>query len=323
MTIAGEIEGGFVEPDRVEGPGPFGRGLAGRLLDALPDPAYFLDPGGRALLWNEAAARFTGYPREDMLAPFGSVEKLAYSDWSDVPLRWEELPSSRSLIEGRSVDRLLFVRRRESRQVWVEVRCSPVRGDDGAILGVLVVLRDATPAIAVEEALHQARRAAESDPLTGLANRRSLDRMLELHLGIQAREDRPLCLLMADLDHFKDVNDGWGHDVGDRALTAFAGVLQGLSRAEDLAARLGGDEFVILLPDHSLDVAARIAERIRVATPDATPPELGRRRLTASFGVAQAARDESAAQLIRRADAALYRAKALGRDRVEVDEADA
>ncbi|AMV40413.1 diguanylate cyclase [Planctomyces sp. SH-PL62] len=293
---------------------------ARRLIEAFPDAAYMVDATGRILYWNEAAVRFTGYSREEMIRPFATVERIAFTDSLGVPLSREKRPAACCLREGRSVELHLFFHHRDHRQLWVEVRGSLVRDNSGGVAGCLVVLRDATSSIVVEQALRQARREAESDPLTGLANRRTFDRLLDLHLRMQAREGRPFCLIMADIDHFKSINDGWGHAVGDRALTAFARMLQNQSRAEDVVVRFGGEEFVILLPDHSLDVAARIAERLRAATPSSAPPELGDRRLTASFGVAQALAGESASELIRRADAALYRAKDRGRDRVELDQ---
>ncbi len=296
-----------------------GRDFAARLLDAFRDPAYFVDARGRTLFWNEAVAQLTGYSAGEMLGLPASCSKLGVTDAAGVPLRTDDFLGKRTLLQGRAVDRMVSLRRRDGRRVPVEARCSPVLDDQGAAIGVLVALHDASSTVALATALRQARRAAESDPLTGLANRRALDRMLELRLLVQAADKQPFCLILADLDHFKAVNDGWGHAVGDRALTAFAEVLRGQSRAEDLVARLGGEEFVVLLPDAPLDVAARVAERLRVATPEAAPPELGPRRLSASFGVVEAAAEETASQLLRRADAALYRAKADGRDRVVVD----
>lgn len=299
-----------------------GHGFAERLLDAFRDPAYFIDVRGRAVYWNQAASRFTGRPADEMLGRPDSLGLLGFADAAGVPLRPDDFPGMRSVREGRAVDRMLSLRRRDGERIPVEARCSPVRDDDGSIAGVLILLRDATSAAALELALREARRAAERDPLTGLANRRALDRMLDLRLRIQACEGRPFCMILADIDRFKSVNDGWGHVVGDRALTAFAELLHRQSRSEDLVARFGGEEFVILLPDASLEVAARVAERLRAATPEATPPELSPRRLSASFGVAEAELGETASQLLRRADAALYRAKAAGRDRIEVDVAD-
>ena len=295
-------------------------GLARRILAALPEAVCCKDPEGRILFWNAAAERLTGYTHEEISRRPGSLDEARCTDWSGEPVREDDLPSVRCMTEDRPVTRNIFLRRNDGRRIWVELRCAPVRDETGAPAGCLIVLRDVTSTLAIGEALRQARRAAEIDPLTGLANRRNLDRMLDIHLDVLAREGRPFSLVLADLDHFKSIKDAWGHAVGDRTLIAFADLLQSHSRAEDLVVRFGGEEFVVLLPDHPLDVAAKIAERLRAATPSAAPPEREGRALTASFGVAQAVPGESAADLVRRADAALYRAKSGGRDRVEVDE---
>jgi len=124
---------------------------------------------------------------------------------------------------------------------------------------------------------------------------------------------------MSDLDHFKQINDTWGHVIGDHALAQFAAVLQNQCRSVDLVARFGGEEFVVLLPGLTLDTATQIAERLRRTAVTATPESLGQRRLTASFGVAEATPGEAASHILSRVDTALYRAKSLGRDRVEVE----
>jgi diguanylate cyclase (GGDEF)-like protein/PAS domain S-box-containing protein len=291
------------------------------LLDRLPDAVCFLDLDGRIAYWNEAAERLTGYGRDEAPRGFGLLDALNWTDYSGAAIDRGELPLVQCTARERPVAAHLFLSRKDGRRIWVEVRSTPVRDDRGELIGGLSTFRDATSSIAVEQAFRQFREAAERDPLTGLANRRHLDRMLDLHLQVLERDHRPFCLVIADLDHFKQINDAWGHTAGDRALVAFANLLQHQCRAQDLVARFGGEEFVVLLPDHTLETAARIADRLRANTPNATPPEFGGRRLSASFGVAQAVPGETAQQLIRRADAALYRAKSLGRDRVEAEPA--
>ena len=112
--------------------------------------------------------------------------------------------------------------------------------------------------------------------------------MLGRYLEQLERSGQPLSLIMSDLDHFKQINDTWGHVVGDKALVQFATALQKQCRPVDLVARFGGEEFIVLLPGHPLETAAQIAERLRKSAVTATPEDLGERRLTASFGVAQA-----------------------------------
>jgi diguanylate cyclase (GGDEF)-like protein len=166
----------------------------------------------------------------------------------------------------------------------------------------------AQAALAMERAdlAEELAQLAQTDPLTGVANRRGLAQSLERDLAAARRTGRPLGVAMVDLDHFKDYNDREGHPAGDLLLRSAARVWSSRLRAEDLLARYGGEEFALVLPDCGDEVeAVGAVERIRSATPG----------VTASAGVALWDGREPAAQLIRRADAALYEAKRAGRDR--------
>ena len=160
--------------------------------------------------------------------------------------------------------------------------------------------------------------AAFTDPLTGLANRRRVEALARPWIDDpQAR----LSALMIDVDHFKKINDGFGHDAGDEALVWLGSHLRAQARASDLVGRLGGEEFVMLLPGTSVDAAAALAERLR-ATVAALPLDLGaqgRWPMTISIGVAErVVGDTDVRALLRRADDAMYEAKRAGRNRVAV-----
>ncbi len=163
----------------------------------------------------------------------------------------------------------------------------------------------------------RALEAALRDPLTGLFNRRAFETFLAREREWAVRTGRPLSLVLADLDRFKEINDTHGHPVGDRALVHFGHVLADTARRSDIAARFGGDEFALILPDTSPVDAARLAERIRhrlALSPLGAPAGL---RLSASFGVAGLADAGGDPDLmVRRADDALYAAKRAGRDRL-------
>jgi len=166
-----------------------------------------------------------------------------------------------------------------------------------------------------EELVAQARRLENqlfSDPLTCVFNRRFLFSQLDALVSGARRHDRPIAVAVIDLDAFKAVNDRHGHAVGDRVLVASAEALAQELRAEDVLGRLGGEEFLVVLPDSDEDAAASTAERLRsaVATADGPVP------VTASVGWAVRADGEGPEDLVRRADEALYKAKAAGRDRV-------
>ena len=160
-------------------------------------------------------------------------------------------------------------------------------------------------------------RQATLDALTGIANRRTLNHVAERAIGAARRHRRALAVLLIDADHFKRINDAYGHEVGDAALQRIAATLQCELRAEDVLARLGGEEFVAVLPDSDEASALRSAERLRAAV-EADEFLIQQRRvpLQVSIGVAQLESGDDFAALLRRADQAMYAAKRLGRNRV-------
>jgi diguanylate cyclase len=166
--------------------------------------------------------------------------------------------------------------------------------------------------------LADANDKAMRDSLTGLGNRRFFDQELDLAL----EDDPVVCLLMCDLDNFKAINDKFGHAVGDMVLKQFADILNAAARRDDLAARLGGEEFAMVMPAISPVDAARVADHVRRQL-EAKKWMLGGSvalgKVTASFGVARRRAGETAAEFFKRADAALYRAKSDGRNRVVLD----
>ncbi len=158
---------------------------------------------------------------------------------------------------------------------------------------------------------------AATDKLTGLINRQAFDVLIRQAISQARRDMTPLSVILLDIDHFKLVNDNFGHMVGDEALKAVARALKGALRESDSVCRWGGEEFLVVLKACDGAQAAALAEKLRAAiSDDASLEELGVPRLTASLGVAQLIPGDSADSLVTRADAALYEAKTDGRDRV-------
>lgn len=186
-------------------------------------------------------------------------------------------------------------------------------------LGVSAAL--ALIAVRSETEVHRLTYAATVDSLTGLFNRPYLDVRLHQEIERAKRASSSLTVLMADIDDFKNINDTYGHQIGDAVLEAVGGILQSAVRVFDVCARYGGDEFAILMPTSDQSSAAACAERIRqqVAEWYARDEALARLPgLTISIGVAVIERGDSSADLIRRADQCLYQAKAEGKNRVRV-----
>jgi diguanylate cyclase (GGDEF)-like protein len=190
-------------------------------------------------------------------------------------------------------------------------------------LGALVVLLivAVAGALRIKRRLARAERRAATDALTGLPNRRHAEELIERLLVAARRNDCPLAVVLFDLDHFKQINDRFGHAFGDEALRATADTTRGLLRGSDHVARFGGEEFLLLLPDTPGPDAAAVAEKLRsrIAALELVALDGG---MTASFGVAvYPDHGIGADELIKAADTALYRAKETGRNRVEISTA--
>jgi two-component system cell cycle response regulator len=210
--------------------------------------------------------------------------------------------------------RIVAVRMAADPQVWLVIQHGG-RGGRRAERRILSTLTQAvaTTALAYSRAqlLFQARRAASTDGLTGVANRRTFDAELQALAATWQSRHQPYALVLVDVDHFKAVNDQLGHQAGDEVLRMVARILDGAARPGDVTARYGGEEFAILLPGAGTGAAAEVAERARIALRAVSAPV----RITASFGVAGVPEDiGEPAALVEAADNALLHAKRSGRD---------
>ena len=278
------------------------------IFDAVPDGITVLDPSLTILSLNQS--------QEAWLPPErATVGRKCFSAYWGRNQPCPDCPAQAAL-QSRSSQRAQVARDLDDHtQRWFDLRAGPL-ADKGRIFGLVVVSRDITGQKEMELEL---LRRARHDPLTGALNRLHFGQQgqSELHRG--QRYQRPLSVLMLDLDHFKEVNDTYGHQAGDRVLQALVRACRSQLRAVDLLGRLGGEEFGVVLPETDLATALGVAQRLRRAVAELVVPcELGPVTCTVSIGAAQADPQESAfPRLVARADRALYRAKHRGRNRVE------
>lgn len=216
-------------------------------------------------------------------------------------------------------------------RVWnLDVRKTDLQSRQGHMRGHVYGFRDVTDLKNIEDSLRQQLASNEElrkalkeesirDPLTGLYNRRWLDEVLEKEIPRALRERQPLSFCVIDLDHFKQVNDNWGHDVGDAVLVALARLLKDGSRKHDVAARFGGEEFVLVLPGLDATRAKEVVERLLEAFAALSFSSGGLSALTFSAGVATVPEQATDREnLFKMADRALYQAKEAGRNRVVI-----
>lgn len=296
---------------------PFGPDFFRELLQNLYDGVYFVDCERRILFWSRSAEHLSGYSAEEVLGSFCHDGLLQHANEEGCILCRSACPLQESIDRGEPRCGRVFLRHKSGRRVVVDVQVVPVRGDNNEIVGGIEVFRDASSSLALENAVHTLKEQANKDPLTNAANRRCTDRFLAEQLEIIKRTSIPLSVVLADIDHFKNVNDRWGHAAGDAALKLFASQLQQGCRQNDLVARFGGEEFLVLMPGATLAAAEQSATRWRDSVSRIPIESLDGNSITASFGVAEATHMDTAKSLIERVDRALYRAKAHGRNCVE------
>jgi diguanylate cyclase (GGDEF)-like protein/PAS domain S-box-containing protein len=279
------------------------------VVEAAGDAVLTVDERGRVLAFNRAAEDLTGWTAEELIGQDG----LRLLHPADHPaLRRQALAA---IAEGRDAVDNLSARcvRRDGTVCPVEV--SIARADLGAGRMFMVIARDASERSRVEAEL---TRRALHDPLTGLPNRTLLHDRLSSALGRAERSGRWPTVLFIDLDHFKGVNDRLGHDGGDRLLVQVAHRLLAELRPSDTAARLGGDEFVVLGDALDAEAARTLAGRLLEAIGRPLDVDGAAISITASIGVVEAGPGTTADDLLRDADASMYRAKGAGRNRLQV-----
>ncbi len=209
---------------------------------------------------------------------------------------------------------------------WVEIYTYPILEEDGTVSHVIEYTRDITERKKSEGEKHQLivtlEHLSRTDGLTGLMNRRALTEILTYEVDRARRYVSPLSLILCDIDGFKEINDTYGHDVGDRVLQTISATLKMLLRKIDAAGRYGGDEFMLILPETARKGAENLAHKLLVAMkntelnlPDGKPL-----RLSMSIGIAEPLEDEEGIDaLIKRADDAMYASKLGGRNRISFD----
>ncbi len=282
------------------------------LTENSTDIILNLDIAGRIRFASPAIRQIGGYAPDDVIGR-NAADLVDARDRSRVKTIYVEAlrhPARTTTVEYRAHTAAGEVR-------WFESHSRAVVDEHGKVTGVVSAVRDVGHRKNIEGRLEL---AALTDKLTGIANRRAFDEQLKLAIeGVDIQGGG--CVAIFDLDHFKDVNDVWGHAAGDKVLKRFAEIARGRMREQDVVARYGGEEFAVILPGASLEQARLVCDRLRAAVSESVTAvgdhEL---RITVSGGVAAYADGSTAAQTMAAADAALYQAKASGRDSLAISD---
>ena len=292
------------------------------LLDHMSDGVYFVDQNRRILYWNQGATRLTGYRPEEIVGRCCDDDTLCHVDETGKQLCKEGCPLTASIRDGSSHEADVFLRDKHGRRVPVSVRVRPIRAADGAIIGAVEVFNDISLQYAERLKADEMERLAFIDELTQLPNRRYLELTLDTALEQYRLHGEPFGVLVIDLDSFKLINDDFGHMYGDRALEQVARTLSSVLRSSDVIGRWGGDEFLAVIRHVSGPLLEVLAERCctLVAKTSITDGDETPVSLSISIGGALARKNDTAEDLIHRADERMYESKAVGRGQATVKE---
>ncbi len=281
-------------------------GFYERLFRTNSAPMLLIDPSndGQIVDANEAATHFYGYSRDEMCTKHTWEINAMGKDVLPVMHEVAKLPGGHKPLH--------FIHKlADGSTRHVQTYAGPVELD--GIRLMLCIIHDITEQKRLEQELE---KAALRDPLTGLGNRRQFLQVVKHAHAQSQRYGQDYSLMLVDVDHFKAINDQYGHNTGDEVLILLARTLETSVRESDAIFRWGGEEFLILLPQTNLEGAQHVAETVRETIQQIKLPDLA--AITVSIGVAQHLADEDTLTLFKRVDDALYRAKASGRNRVLV-----
>jgi diguanylate cyclase (GGDEF)-like protein len=282
----------------------------------LGDGVIFVDANRQIMLWNRTTELMTDISSEKMLGNQLTPSLLTMKNIEGQDIGEQDCPLGRAFKLQMTITGDFKIAGRSGREIKVRTMCIPVLNSDGSFAGAVVLLNDSSLEREMSRKIKDLFQSSMIDPLTQVHNRSEFDRVLEQFVKAKGVSDFQFSLIVADIDFFKSINDNYNHHVGDQCLVAFADLLKGFVRPNDLVARFGGEEFVILCGNCGLASAIDRAEEIRKTLVKTAMPMLGGKCITASFGVAEFNPGETGKDLFVRADSALLKAKSTGRNKV-------
>ena len=281
------------------------RDMLAEALAVVAEPVMVTDASHHLVYVNHAFEQVTGYRGDEVL---GRAPRFLYEGGGEEQT-YETIVAR--LDQGLEVREHVTLRAKDGHLMHNVHNVKPSRFSTDRAVRNVSSFTDVTDLVHVADSL---REQASTDPLTGLRNRRSGEAVLQARMREFQQAGRTLSVAICDIDHFKRINDTFGHGTGDEVIVDVAWTLSTSVRDQDVAVRWGGEEFLLILVGTSIDGAVQIAERVRAGVQAVERPEVG--EVTISIGVAQALDGDNVETVLSRADGALYEAKRAGRNRV-------
>ena len=291
------------------------------VLDSLYDGVYVVDRDRRIDYWNNGAERITGHLAGAVIGRHCHDNILKHVDEEGTLLCHTACPLAQTMADGQPREVQVYLSHADGHRVPVLVRAAPLHDDQGRVVGAVEVFSDNSSMMALVHRAKELDQALIEDPLTRVGSRRFIEAKLQAMVNETRRYGHPAGLLVVDIDHFKRVNDTYGHDVGDRVLATIARTLDLNIRESDQLGRWGGEEFVAVILNVGEGQMVALANKLRELVARSSV-EAGDARVavTISIGATLIRADDTPEAAFKRADALLYQSKREGRNRVSFAE---
>ncbi len=291
------------------------------LLDNLSEGVYFVNRERQITYWNKASEQISGFTGEEVKGRFCWNNLLRHINNEGMLLCKSMCPLAATIVDGEVRESEVYLHHKAGHRVPVRIRTSPVRDANGAIIGAVEIFSDNSDRIDTQRRLKELEQLALLDELTQLPNRRYIEVNLRSRLEEMHRYGWSFGMLFIDVDHFKRINDTYGHDIGDEVLRMLGRTFTVNARYFDVVGRWGGEEFVAILCNVEQEQLRMVADRLRVLAAESRltvwPTIVN---VTLSIGATMARLDDTVESILKRADDLMYQSKTSGRNCVTVED---
>ena len=290
------------------------------ILNSLQDGVYYLDRNRIITYWNRGAERISGYTAEQVIGKSCRNNLLNHVNDKGLELCHEHCPMAATMQDGKPREAYIYLHHAEGHRVPVQIRATPIRDKSGNIVGAVETFNKGISPEKTERRIRKLQQTVLLDPLTAIGNRRHLENRLKTSMLDYHELHLPFGLLFCDIDHFKNINDTYGHNMGDRVLRMIAQTLRVNIRDTDSMGRWGGEEFLVILHDVDVDSLLMIGEKLLnlVRNSHLTLPDKRTLSTTISIGGTLVRENDSIVSVVDCADRLMYQSKTNGRNRITI-----
>lgn len=290
------------------------------ILNSLQDGIYYLDRDRIITYWNRGAEKITGYTAEQVMGKSCRHNLLNHVNEHGLELCNDHCPMAATMQDGKPREEYVYLHHADGHRVPVQIRSTPIRDKAGNIVGAVETFNKGTSPEKTERRIRKLQKTALLDPLTAIGNRRHLESRLKIRMLDFKENQIPFGLLFCDIDHFKNLNDTFGHNWGDKVLRMIAQTLRSNIREADTMGRWGGEEFLVILQDINVESLLKIGEKLLILVRESHISHSDGRRISATISIGGTLVRESDTRdsVIDRADRLMYQSKANGRNRVTI-----